>query len=397
MAFSGAGGVIDIEETDDEVLIYGNTISDTTEDDEYAIVVVDDANDVFIIFNNITGNEMNIDNQDTGVELDASNNWWGDADGPDSDSISADVDTTPALGAAVTAAKLATDTDSLDAKTDTGVKVSATGDDMDVVGAATYSDNPGTAAPHPVVGLYDVYVATSTPDKITIRFYGDITEDSIVLVWSTLEGAWVECSEQGANVFSGYAWCEVEQEDTVPLIEELAGVAFAVVTPPPPPPEGAPEVMIIAPAPGASGVPLKPTFAWSDVGTPYYEFQLSDNPYFAEPLVLDSPKILTPYFAYPAELEYGKTYFWRVRSSTAGATAVCTGTQCGPWEQSLFTVMEEPVPPPEFPEFPEPQAPVIIPPAQEITPTWIYVVIGIGAVLVIAVIVLIVTTRRAQP
>jgi hypothetical protein len=40
-------------------------------------------------------------------------------------------------------------------------------------------------------------------------------------------------------------------------------------------------------------------------------------------------------------------------------------------------------------------APVInIPPAQQITPTWIYAIIGIGAALAVVVIVLIVRTRR---
>jgi len=35
-----------------------------------------------------------------------------------------------------------------------------------------------------------------------------------------------------------------------------------------------------------------------------------------------------------------------------------------------------------------------IPPAEEITPTWIYAIIGIGAALAVVVIVLIVRTRR---
>ena len=43
----------------------------------------------------------------------------------------------------------------------------------------------------------------------------------------------------------------------------------------------------------------------------------------------------------------------------------------------------------------EQPAPVVnIPPAQKITPTWIYVLIGIGAALVVVTIVLIVRTRR---
>ena len=388
------GGAIHVQNAS-ELLVYGNTISDTDEN-EYAVVVENDAEDVFIIFNNFSGNEKNIDNND-GDELDCSNNWWGDADGPDSDSISDDVDTSPALGAMIAAAKADADTEDLDAKTDVGVKVSAN-DDMDIVGAATYADNPGTATDDPAIGYFDVYAVPDDDDldKMTIRLYGDVTEDSVVMVWSTLEGAWVEASDQGANTFSGYAWCTVEDEDTVPLIEELCGTAFAIVTPPPPDPEGQLPVELVAPAAGITGVQLSPTFAWSDVGTAFYEFQLSDNPYFADPLISDSPKLRAPYFDYPADLEYSKTYFWRVRSSISGATSVCVDTQCGPWAMGIFTTMDEPVAPPEI-VFPEPQPPVVIPPVQEITPSWIYVIIGVGALLVIAVIVLIVTTRRATP
>jgi hypothetical protein len=36
----------------------------------------------------------------------------------------------------------------------------------------------------------------------------------------------------------------------------------------------------------------------------------------------------------------------------------------------------------------------VIPPAENITPAWIWAIVIIGAILVIAVIVLIVTTRR---
>ena len=395
LSFSGAGGVIDIENTAG-LLVYGNTISDTDED-EYAVVVEASAGAVFIIFNNFSGNEKNIDNNDTSVELDASNNWWDDADGPDSDSISGDVDTTPALGAAVTAAKVDTAPadDILDAKTDVGVKVSAN-DIMDIVGAAIYADNPGTATEDPAVGFFDVYVEGTSLTKVTIRLYGDVTADSKVMVWSTLEGAWVEASDQGASTFGGYVWCTVKDDETVPLIEELGGTPFAIVSGAPAEPEEQLPVLLVAPGAGITGVQLSPTFAWTDVGTPFYEFQLSDNPYFADPLVSDSPKLRAPYFDYPADLDYSRTYFWRVRSSISGATSVCVGTQCGPWAMGIFTTLDEPVEPPEI-IFPEPQPPVVIPPVQEIAPTWIYVIIGVGALLVIAVIVLIVTTRRATP
>jgi hypothetical protein len=53
---------------------------------------------------------------------------------------------------------------------------------------------------------------------------------------------------------------------------------------------------------------------------------------------------------------------------------------------------EEPMPPVVVEPTP---APVLqIPPAEQITPTWIYAIIGIGAALAVVVIVLIVRARR---
>ncbi|MFC2023963.1 hypothetical protein ACFLTJ_00050 [Chloroflexota bacterium] len=53
---------------------------------------------------------------------------------------------------------------------------------------------------------------------------------------------------------------------------------------------------------------------------------------------------------------------------------------------------EEPLPPVVIEQQP---APVInIPAAQQITPVWIYAIIGIGAALAVVVIVVIVRTRR---
>jgi hypothetical protein len=57
--------------------------------------------------------------------------------------------------------------------------------------------------------------------------------------------------------------------------------------------------------------------------------------------------------------------------------------------------MAEPTTPPPPVVVEETPAPVInIPPAQKITPVWIYAIIGIGAALAVVVIVLIVRTRR---
>jgi len=78
-------------------------------------------------------------------------------------------------------------------------------------------------------------------------------------------------------------------------------------------------------------------------------------------------------------LEYSTVYYWRVRAVSDGVYSA--------WAVCLFTTIAEPVEPPA----PTPPVEVI---TEEITPTWIWVIIGIGAALVICVIILIVTTRR---
>jgi hypothetical protein len=97
----------------------------------------------------------------------------------------------------------------------------------------------------------------------------------------------------------------------------------------------------------------------------------------------------------------GTTYYWRIR--------VATPIRSGWSEVRSFTVEEATVTPPvviedrppdeitvEVPDVIVNVPPTVeVPAAQTITPAWIYVIIVIGAILVIAVIILIVRTRRA--
>jgi hypothetical protein len=139
---------------------------------------------------------------------------------------------------------------------------------------------------------------------------------------------------------------------------------------------------LCSPICGADSIILTTNFSWDEVlGATGYELQIVAAS-------ADGTSDFTGATTYTSDvnalasipgLEYSTVYYWRVRAikdGVAGAWAVC-----------LFTTMdvpEEPV---------DPITPVTIV-TEEVTPMWIWVIIGIGGALTIAVIILIVTTRR---
>ncbi|GAI15508.1 unnamed protein product, partial [marine sediment metagenome] len=177
---------------------------------------------------------------------------------------------------------------------------------------------------------------------------------------------------------------------------------------------------------GAEDVILKPTLAWGTVaGAIGYDFELADNPLFVMPMVSltgDMARLITPFYQQVTTLDYSTYYYWRAKAVSADAESV--------WSSAVFMTMAEPIPEPE-PEAEvwmcsegltfssraaleahlataeahqpvEPADIVVVPPdiivplpaETPITPAWIYVIIGVGAVLIIALLVLIVRTRR---
>ena len=154
-----------------------------------------------------------------------------------------------------------------------------------------------------------------------------------------------------------------------------------------------------APAAGASNTSTTPTFMWAPVdGAISYELQIADNEMFRGSLaggaekVSDEPLVVRRHitnnvYALATPLEFSTTYWWRVRASTS--TVKVAGEE-GPWVVGIFTTEAAPPPPPE----PEPPAPPPPTPVAPTTPAYIWVIIAIGAVLVVSVIVLIVRTRR---
>jgi len=158
-----------------------------------------------------------------------------------------------------------------------------------------------------------------------------------------------------------------------------------------------------SPANGATISSSNPAFSWSPVsGATMYEFQLAVSTNFGASVF--STQLPDTGIRPAVKLDPGMTYFWRVR-----AVAPVTGM----WSTiSNFMVAEEvvaptPTPPVVVQQVPAPQINIpAAPPAQEIVipsaptppapiaPGYIWAIIIIGAVLVIAVIVLIVRTRR---
>jgi hypothetical protein len=132
-----------------------------------------------------------------------------------------------------------------------------------------------------------------------------------------------------------------------------------------------------------------------------YQFQLSEGTAFAAPIYSADVANAGVQLPLNVTLEQGKMYFWRVRALQPVA---------GDWSTIANFTVAEPAPAPAPPivvkEMPAPQITVttpppppeiVIPPAppeKVINPTYIWAIIIIGAILVIAVIVLIVRTRR---
>jgi len=169
-----------------------------------------------------------------------------------------------------------------------------------------------------------------------------------------------------------------------------------------------PSAALTSPAPGASGVSVVPNFQWAPVaGATGYRIQLSTSSSFAETLV--NQLLETSVWTYDGTLDNSTDYYWRVK-------AVSPDTESG-WSVGVFTTAAAPAAPAppvtvtQAPAIPVPTITLSIPPAPapttitippqpapvttQITPAWIYAIIAVGAVLVIAVIVLIVRTRRA--
>ena len=425
--------------------ITNNTITNTPAD---IIEVTANSNLINMMFNNMTGNTLGIDNNDVAANtINATHNWWGAATGPATgfnlplSATTGKINVTGYLGASATGSFVAgTTATSLTTKTTVGVDVTAVTAPgttwvpvaADMIGVANYAANPQSATPEPAStdGFYDVYLVDSTVQlgataQVLLKFYNaNVTADTEVYVWSTLQGKWAKCvptattaaASQGANTFGGYCWVSVTTA-TIPAITDLAGTPFALVEPAATTAVGIAAPTVIGPVDSATDLSITPSFRWNPVaGANLYELEIRTfgGELAVERLLKYGKGLPDPYYSLGAddiELAYSTAYFWKVKALSVGFPATIAD-ESG-WTTSTFTTMAEPEPEPEpeaevwtcpqcgmtftseealeahWERLHEPE-PIPTP----TTPTYIWIIIGIGAVLAIVVIVLIVRTRR---
>ena len=137
---------------------------------------------------------------------------------------------------------------------------------------------------------------------------------------------------------------------------------------------------LVAPASGDKDVdPIQPLFQWNPSDDAYsYEFQLADNAAFAG---ADTKVVKSPAYEWPGDLDYGKTYYWKVRSIKAnGATSE--------WAMGIFTTSEEPVPEtPPVVTTPPPTPPTVEVPI--IPSAFFWALLGVASLMLTAVLVVI--------
>ena len=143
----------------------------------------------------------------------------------------------------------------------------------------------------------------------------------------------------------------------------------------------------LAPAAGAANVPVMPTFQWSPplgaTPTGYLLEVATVSDFSATILSVALPSSETFYAWQGDALDFGTVYYWRVTA---------TGTSNSLPISSVFTTEAEPVDPVDVTTNPPANITLTVPAAE--TPAYIWAIIAVGFVLTVAVIILIVRTRR---
>ncbi|MGA2159096.1 MAG: hypothetical protein WB588_12200 [Dehalococcoidia bacterium] len=135
-------------------------------------------------------------------------------------------------------------------------------------------------------------------------------------------------------------------------------------------------VQLLSPNNGGSGVPVHPVqFSWSPwFNATKYQFDLAQDPEFKQMVI--STTTTTTAYGYSGSLDYSTSYFWRVKAVEISGQNIPSD-----WS-ATFSFQTEVAPAPAIPV----QEPAV--------PLWVWVTIAIGAILVIATLVLVFKTRR---
>jgi hypothetical protein len=391
------------------VLISGNTITNSLEN---IITVAADDNLVFVMGNAFSGNTgIAVDTTAAGTGLNMTHNYWGGTAANPADTTTAPIISFDnPLGSAPTKGIIGVGANSLDASATAGVVITdavTTPVGFTTLGAFLLSGNPvSVALPSTVTSAvtaksyYDVFgVGTVSAD---LQFNGSATKPIAstdeLFAWDPINGAWNIVGSAG-NAYSN--WIQVAGADITGSVFALASTVPIIAAP-------AATVGVQYPLNGAIDVPVDVTFTWPSVtDATGYQFAIAqDNPDLTNKFsVLDySANTITNAHKVQETLLYNTQYWWEVRSVEGNVTS--------PWSIiSFFTTEAAPVattsttaPPITITNttvtYTNPPATTItytLPQPKETQPIPSYLlwaVIAVGAVLVIAVIVLIVRTRR---
>ncbi len=159
---------------------------------------------------------------------------------------------------------------------------------------------------------------------------------------------------------------------------------------------------LLTPPQGADKVSVTPTFTWAAYsGAVGYELNVSKDPTFETITWIGRRKMTDTFYKAEVALENSTTYYWRLRAETGKAAKEGALPPGSDWMKGIFTTeakaaeaapptvitVEKPAPPPTVIQVPVPQPTPI--------PSYLlWTIVGIGAVLIIALIVLIARTRR---
>ena len=143
---------------------------------------------------------------------------------------------------------------------------------------------------------------------------------------------------------------------------------------------------IMSPSPGATNVPVMPTFTWNSAAkaTSYEFIPAKDNESTNVVVALTGVDALpTTAWRCDRELDYSTTYFWKVRATST--------TSYGEWVTNVFTTEAVTS---TTPALQSPPASSLSPEQTPLIPSHLlWAMVGIGVALVIALFVLIIRTR----